>query len=170
MLIVMAGLPGTGKSTLARALAGPLRAVVLDKDRIRPALFPQELIEYSREQDDFVMRVMLQTAGYVLERHPARNIILDGRTFSQRYQREEVRAFAAGREIPCRVVECVCPVEVAEARLQNDSDHPAANRTVGLHRQVRARFQPIEGPKIVVDTERPLAECVARCLEQLGRA
>jgi predicted kinase len=43
----MAGLPGTGKSTLARVLANDLGGVVLDKDVIRAALFPAALIEYS---------------------------------------------------------------------------------------------------------------------------
>ena len=34
-LVVFAGLPGTGKSSLARALARDLRAVYLDKDTIK---------------------------------------------------------------------------------------------------------------------------------------
>jgi predicted kinase len=40
MLIAMAGLPGSGKSTLATCLEPRLGAVVLDKDRVRAALFP----------------------------------------------------------------------------------------------------------------------------------
>ena len=39
MIVIMAGLPGTGKSTLARALAQRLAGAVLDKDEIRAALF-----------------------------------------------------------------------------------------------------------------------------------
>ncbi len=35
MLIVMVGLPGTGKSTLAKALARALPGLVLNKDRAR---------------------------------------------------------------------------------------------------------------------------------------
>src|SRR5947209_2269421 len=46
MLIAMAGLPGTGKSTLARQMARALSGVVLDKDVIRAALFPPALVEY----------------------------------------------------------------------------------------------------------------------------
>ena len=37
-LIVFAGLPGTGKSSLARAVARELRAVYLDKDTIKDAV------------------------------------------------------------------------------------------------------------------------------------
>lgn len=58
MIIAMAGLPGVGKSTLARALAARLDAVVLDKDRIRASLFPPSHVDYSRDQDDFCIDVM----------------------------------------------------------------------------------------------------------------
>src|SRR5712691_4012505 len=86
MLIAMAGLPGTGKSTLGRLLAGVCAATVLDKDTIRAALFPIHLIEYSTRQDDFCMSIMFQVASYMKRNNPSLNVILDGRTFSRRYQ------------------------------------------------------------------------------------
>jgi predicted kinase len=64
MLIAMAGLPGTGKSTLAHHLAHALAAIVLDKDVIRAALFPPAWVEYSTEQDDFCMSVMFRVSAY----------------------------------------------------------------------------------------------------------
>lgn len=169
MLVVMAGLPGTGKSTLARSLAGPLHAVVLDKDAIRAALFPQEWIEFSPEQDDFVVRIMLRTANYLLEKDTGQNILLDGRPFSRRYQLEEVTDFARRLGIPWRVVECTCSQRTAEARIAAQDNHPAADRTVELYRRLRDSFEAIPEPKTVIDTEEPLAQCVQACLADLGR-
>ena len=79
MLILMAGLPGSGKSTLSRALAAKFDATVLDKDEIRAALFAPADIEYSTEQDDFCMGIMLKVAGYIFRKEPSRRIFLDGR-------------------------------------------------------------------------------------------
>ncbi len=91
MIVMMAGLPGTGKSTLSRILAQRLSGAVLDKDIIRAALFPPTHIEYSRTQDDFCQEIMLQTATYLLEKHSSLFVFLDGRTFSLRYQRQRVQ-------------------------------------------------------------------------------
>ena len=52
--VLFAGLPGTGKSTLARALAERLGAAVLDKDRVRGALFPGALTDYSARTGSIV--------------------------------------------------------------------------------------------------------------------
>jgi predicted kinase len=88
MIVLMAGLPGSGKTTLAKALAVRTSGVVLSKDEIRRTLFPPPDLEYSTEQDDFCQQVMLDTAGYLLSKNPSRFVFLDGRTFSRRYQIE----------------------------------------------------------------------------------
>lgn len=161
MLVVMAGLPATGKSTLARALAARLGGVTLDKDLIRAALFPTEDVEYTVAQDDFCMEVMLGTAEYLLRKDPTRVIFLDGRTFSRRYQVERAVAAAERMGTPWRIVECVCAEETARRRLEQDRHHPAANRNWELYQRLRDSFEPIERPRIVISTDAVLAECVA---------
>src|SRR5882672_1178550 len=94
VIVMMAGLPGTGKSTLARAVAVRVGGVVLDKDVIRASIFPRRLIEYSTQQDDFVVELMLSVTGYLLRRNPAAIVILDGRPFGKKYQVDMVVAFA----------------------------------------------------------------------------
>lgn len=160
MLILMAGLPGTGKSTLSRALAAELGGTVLDKDVIRAALFPPADIEYSTEQDEFVMRVMLKVAGYIFRKYPARYVFLDGRTFSRRYQLDRATGYAEAIGQPWLIIECVCTEESAKKRLSEDGSHLAANRNVSLYLEVKARFEEITLPKVVIDTDRPLHECV----------
>ena len=118
MLIAMAGLPGTGKSTLAAALAEALPAVVLDKDKLRAGIIPAEKIEYSRAQDDYIFELLLKAAEYNLNR--GRHVILDGRTFTRRYQVERIVLFAADLKTDLKIIECVCPEELALARLHAD--------------------------------------------------
>jgi predicted kinase len=170
MIVLMAGLPGTGKTTLAREVARRTNGRVVSKDEFRHALFTREEIEYSSRQDDFVLQVMLQTAGYLLERDPARRIFLDGRPFSRRYQIENVLAAADSLHQPWRILECVCAEAIARQRLESDAGsgvHPAGNRGFPLYLEVKARFEAISLPKIVIDTGDPLENCVRTALENL---
>jgi predicted kinase len=164
MIILMAGLPGTGKSTLARDLANRTGGCVLGKDEIRAAIFSEKDIEFSTAQDDFIMELMLQSANFLLARNPSRKIFMDGRPFSRRYQIERVFEFAAKIEQDCRIIECVCSDETARRRLdlEPDSQHLAINRNFTLYQQVKARFEPITHAKTVIDTEEPLELCLGQ--------
>jgi adenylylsulfate kinase len=164
MIVIMAGLPGTGKSALSRDLAKQVGGVVLDKDIIRAALFPPERVEYSATQDDFCQSLMLQAAAYLLARDPHAVIFFDGRTFSRRYQIDAVIESAKKLDTTFRTIECTCSEETARQRLDRDQAagyHPAANRTFDLYQRLKATFEPIPEPKLIVDTDRPLDECVA---------
>jgi adenylylsulfate kinase len=160
MLILMAGLPGTGKSTLSRALAAKLGGTTIDKDQVRAALFSSADIEYSTEQDDFAMAVMLKVAGYLFRKDPARLIFFDGRTFSRTYQLKRATGYAKAIGQSWRIIECVCSQETARKRLISDPTHPALNRNFDLYLEVKARFEQITVPKVMIDTDHPLEECV----------
>jgi predicted kinase len=166
MIVLMAGLPGTGKTTLACELARRTGGALLGKDEIRAALFAPQDIEYSVEQDDFVMEVMLHAACYLLERNPLRTVFLDGRPFSRRYQIDRVIEFARDLAQRWTIVECVCSDESARLRLDlaPDPSHPAGNRTYALYLEVKGRFEPIDYAKTTIDTDRPVGECVEQAL------
>jgi predicted kinase len=172
MIVLMAGLPGTGKSTLARELARRTQGALLSKDEIRAALFSPEDIEYSVKQDDFVMEVMLEAARFLVQNAPARKIFLDGRTFSRRYQIDRVLKFASELAQPWTIIECTCSEESARRRLDVEPDpaHPAHNRTFALYLEVKARFDPITYPKTTINTDQPLDHCLKQALAAITAA
>jgi predicted kinase len=170
MIVIMAGLPGTGKSTLSRALAQRLPGAVLDKDAIRAALFQPAYIEYSRAQDDLCQEIMLQSGGYLLSKDAELQVLLDGRTFSRRYQRERVIEFCSQVRTAWATLECVCAEETALGRLAAAANtHPAANRTPELYREIRRTWEPIDHPKLLIDTDSSLESCVDRALHYLTK-
>jgi len=166
MIVLMAGLPGTGKTTLARELARRTQGTVLSKDEIRAALFSPEDIEYSVKQDDFVMQVMLEAARYMLQETPDRKIFLDGRTFSRRYQVDRVLKLARELAQPWTIIECTCSDETARRRLdlEPDRSHPAHNRTFALYLEMKAHFEPITYPRTMISTDQSPEECLQLAL------
>src|ERR1700722_18054467 len=144
MIFLMAGLPGTGKTPLARELALRTSGRVLSKDEFRHAIFSAGEIEYSSRQDDFCLHLMVETAGYLLARGSARKIFFDGRPFLRRYQIEDALAAAERQQQPWRILECVCSEETVRRRLQADvasGAHPAGNPDFQIYTATKARFE-----------------------------
>lgn len=168
MLIAMAGLPATGKSTLAVRLTKELGGVILSKDQVRAALFPLPVLDYSSEENDISMQAIFDAAGYICKTFPQKPVIIDGRTFLRSKQIDELFVLAVSLGETPRIIECVCTDEVARQRLEHDlaeGRHPAKNRTFALYSAVKEKAEPITVPHLVLDTgTMSLDECVQRCL------
>ena len=68
-LIILSGLPASGKSTVARALQGAFPYPILEKDRIKECLFDTlgfQSHEEKRRLDAAAARILLQTAEDIL--------------------------------------------------------------------------------------------------------
>ncbi len=171
MLIVMAGLPGTGKSTIAGQLAKRLNALVLNKDEIRSKLFSNEKIDFSQEQDDLCMEVVYLATRYILKANPEQPVVIDGRTFSRSYQVEQLLLRASALHVKPVIIESVCEDAAAKRRLDRDHHagaHPAGNRTYELYLSLKEKAEPITLDHLLIDTgKESLERSVERCLKYL---
>jgi len=166
--VILAGLPGTGKSTLAEALAKKLGGIVLSKDKVRAALFPDGAITYSSGQNDFCMSVLLMAAQRIAADHRVPFLFIDGRTFSRERHVKEVAEAAHLVGAGLSILHLNCPEDLALERIKKDQGkHAAKNRDPLLYFLVKSYFEPIRLPKLDVDTSRPLEECVDRCAAYL---
>jgi predicted kinase len=152
VLVIFRGLPGTGKTTLARLLVEKRPALlVLSRDVIRRALIHEP--SYSPEEKELVDALIAVMAGFLLDR--GRDVVIDGMALSLAAGVERLVRAAAARNVPARIIECVCRQETALARIRGDEgSHPAGNRGEALYFSVKARFQPVAAPALTVDTDR----------------
>ncbi len=162
-VIVLVGLPGAGKSTLAASLARRLPdARVLDKDKVRHALFAP--CDYTSAERDVVFAALLDAARYHLGR--GRVVIFDGLTFSRRAQVAAVERVADDAGAFRAVIVCDVPLEVAIERCEADAaagdGHLASNRDGELVRRVASEMEEPAGDYLTLD----MTSEVDRLLEQ----
>ena len=164
VLVALAGLPGTGKSTLARLLAKELGALLLDKDEVRSALFGGH-VAYTAGQDDFVMDVIYRTAEHAARSGSVPCAVIDGRTYARREQVEALVAYSERAGFDLRLIECTCEPDLARERLRQAHElgqHPAADREPRLYDRLAARAEPLDLPRLTLDTSAEPPEALAR--------
>ena len=155
-LVLVGGLPGTGKSTLAAELAEHLGARLVSSDRLRTELFgPAEPSAYGTGQFapdriDQVYERLLDRAEHLLAR--GESVVLDASWTSERHRRpaRELGARTCSDLVPLR---CIAPAEVVRDRLgERTGSLSAANEEVA--RAMGADMDPW-GEARTVPTDQP---------------
>ena len=123
-LWVFCGLPASGKSVLAEALAEALSLLLLQSDRLRkeegpsaegPRVVPYDTGDYRLERRHRVYAHLLALAQDELKN--GRSVVLDA-SYSRRRWRDEVRRLAADIDVNVIFVQCICPEETLRERLR----------------------------------------------------
>lgn len=164
-MVVLCGLPGAGKSTLARRLADRLPdARVIDKDEVRHALFAP--CDYTAAERDVTFAAMLDAASYHLGR--GRTVLFDGLTFSRRSEVAAAVAVADDSSAFSAVIVCDVPLSVAIERCERDTaagTHLAENRDADLVRRVAAEMQEPDGAYLTLRMTDPIESLVEHALD-----
>ncbi len=146
MIVLICGLPGTGKTTLAKHIAPLIDAVILSSDKIRKELFPTPT--YSREEREFVYQVMLLLAKYL---HSAqKNCILDATFTREKSRVDALRAIGISMD-EFFVVECHCPEFLVKTRLSLRKDD-FSDADILTYYKMRKIYESTKMTHIDVDT------------------
>lgn len=158
-LVVLCGLPGVGKSTVAEQVTDRLDAERLRTDAVRKDLFAEPT--YAEAETERVYAELHERARERL--NAGESVVLDA-TFAQQVFRNDAREVAADSGVDFLLVRVVCAEPVVEQRLADREDISDAD--IEIHRQFREEFEEIEVDHAVVDNSGTPAETTAQ-VEQL---
>jgi len=147
LIIIVCGLPGVGKTSLANELAPLIRAVVLSTDKIRKELISKPT--YRIQERKLIYDIMLLLARYL---HDAGiNCILDATFNTENSRRELKKSLNLISSPQINIVECTCPEHITISRLRSrKNDYSDAD--ISVYKRMRSIYQPIKEKHIVVDT------------------
>lgn len=168
-LALVGGLPGTGKSTLAGALADRCGAVMLSSDRVRKELAGLEPTEsaaagfgeglYSADHTDALYKLLLTRAQTLLAR--GESVVLDASWTNARH-RAAAAALAARSSSDLVALQCQTPDDVAALRIHaRGATASDATAAIAVAMAVAADPWP---DATVVDTTAALDRCAAEAV------
>lgn len=154
-LVVVCGLPGVGKTTVAERIADHVDGRVRRTDVIRKELFDDP--EYTDAETEAVYAELLSRAGEDVAGGDA--VVLDA-TFADDRFRAEAREAAAAAGAAFDLVEVVCDEAVVERRIERRDGISDAD--FEIHRHFKELFDEVEADRVVVDNSGTEAETFAQ--------
>lgn len=163
-LLMLAGLPGSGKSTFAREVVSRQPFLVLESDRLRKTLVPRP--QYTADEHSRVFRACHWLIDEFLgQGYP---VILDATNLGQR-NRRPVFAIARKHSAPLAIAVVTAPPELARRRLaeREAGMDPCtwSDAGVTVYSRMEPAWQPVHRQHFKVDTSQDVAPVLEKVLD-----
>lgn len=146
MIILISGLPGSGKTFFAERLAQRIKALHLSSDRLRKELFPVQRV-YSEEEKQSVYQEMLKRMKEAAQQQP---VILDAT-----FYRADLRApfIKAAEEIKEKlyIIRLTAAEDLIKKRTTQQREDSEANYDVYL--KLKDQYEPISSAFLSLQSE-----------------
>src|SRR2546429_3278406 len=160
----MRGYPGTGKSTIARAIAAALHAPLIDRDILRQKAVDifGDVPHVGRFSYELMFAIAAEQLGLGL------SVVVDTPlTYHTTY--EQSKALAKAFHTPILVVHCQCPAEVQKRRLEGRKGKVSQFQITSWEEweQWKPRFEEFDDEGCIIDTTKPLDESLAKVMRSI---
>lgn len=140
MVVIVMGLPGSGKSYFAEKLATTLHADYVNSDQLRKQMFPVR--SYTPEEKQAVYdRMHYQMRESMLQQ---KDIVLDGTFYLNTIRRQ------FSDHVPVRFIEVTTTPTLAEERLQRSRTDSEADLKV--YQLIKTQWEPLEETHLVLQS------------------
>ena len=162
-LLQMAGMPGSGKSALARLIGHTTAAVVIDKDVLKTAA-----LEAGAEETlagGVAYEAVFALAAHLLGQ--GLSVVLDSPSFWETITVKGT-AVAAERQVPYYFIECLCPDREERSRRLRERTRLRSNPGEDED-ALDAALETITptGAYLRIDTTQPIERCLGLALDYL---
>jgi predicted kinase len=141
MVVIVFGLPGSGKSYFASRLAEQLNAVYLNTDRLRLEMFDKR--SYSDTEKMTVYNRVLDLVSELIAQH--KSVVVDGT-----FYKEEIRSMFRKQlqKSALIFIEVEADESVIQERLLKPREYSEAD--VGVYRKIKSQWEPMTGSHLVL--------------------
>ena len=162
-LLLLAGLPGTGKSSFARRITAQHPFLTIESDRMRKTLFPRPQYDFAENRRLFnaCHRLIDEFLG---QGYP---VIFDATNIRER-DRIPVYNIAQKRGVPLAIVVITAHRATVRRRLQRRASgrepHTWSDANWQIYCRMAPHWEPVTRPHIAADTSGSIAAALRRTL------
>ena len=170
-LILLAGLPGTGKTTAAKEFARQTQALHFDIDEVKRVVVPADEVTEDIDPPEYRFKYYAETIRKLPElfsKSPAQTVVMD-ETFHLRDFRDFWNESARALNIRIHWIEAVCDEEIVKERLRIGKDrenHILGDKAIPMYLLFKEVFEPMKAPSEVVDTSIDIVPQIQRIIER----
>ena len=159
MIIIVFGLPGSGKTYFAKALANTLHATYINSDTIRET-FPDPN-RFSRVDKNIVYDMMLNKMLTAM--HEGKTVILDATFYKNDFRRRFTSYVREQGDL--HFIQITADESVIKKRLAHRTNSHA---DFSIYQLVKADWDPVEFPHLTIQsTDHNINEMISKALEYL---
>lgn len=144
IVIVVFGLPGTGKTYFASKLAERVHAEYINSDRLRKELFPKRT--YSDREKEMVYKEIMEKTKRSIDEN--RDVVLDA-TFYTNDARELLRKETKNKS-EIFFIEIIADENIVRQRLRKERSHSEADFNV--YKLIQRQWEPLNEPHLVLNS------------------